>query len=164
MPFQDLIHGDIDEAILSNFEVDLAWLYDRVPLLRRIRKVTLLHGLGQDGAAHLERTRAPNMTLYAPQPLPYGTHHSKVILLVYAAGIRVVVCTANFVESDWELKTEAIWAQDFPRKTDMNAAESSFERDLVAYFRATRSFDTSILRRFDYSRATAELVQTRHYI
>lgn len=81
-----------------------------------------------------------------------------MLLLLYSTGIRVVVCTANFVVPDWFYKTQAIWAQDFPRKQPDDTSTSSFEDYLVGYFAQTKSFDVAVLKAFDYSRATVELV------
>ena len=55
--------------------------------------------------------------LHAP-PLsePYGTHHTKAFLIHCAAGVRVIVHTANLIYSDCNNKTQGIWWQDFPPK------------------------------------------------
>jgi hypothetical protein len=39
------------------------------------------------------------------------------MLVYFPTGIRVVVCTANYIECDWLFKTQGIWYQDFPLKT-----------------------------------------------
>jgi tyrosyl-DNA phosphodiesterase 1 len=36
----------------------------------------------------------------------YGTHHTKMMFLVYTNGIRVIIHTANLIEDDWGLKTQ----------------------------------------------------------
>lgn len=36
-----------------------------------------------------------------------GIHHGKLYLLVYEKGLRVVVATANLIETDWLGKTQA---------------------------------------------------------
>lgn len=48
-------------------------------------------------------------------PLLYGTHHTKMALLVNRHGLRVAIFTANFLFSDWHAKTQGIYTQDFPR-------------------------------------------------
>ena len=41
-------------------------------------------------------------------PTPYGTHHTKLMVLVYSDdSVRIVVSTANLVPSDWENRTQA---------------------------------------------------------
>ena len=42
---------------------------------------------------------------------PYGTHHTKMMLLTYEdGGLRVVVHTANLVPGDWENRTQVTLA------------------------------------------------------
>ena len=56
-----------------------------------------LDPMGEHG--HVAFAQAPNI----PE---YGTHHTKMMLLFYTTGMRVVVSTANLVPGDWELKTQ----------------------------------------------------------
>ena len=42
-------------------------------------------------------------------PFLYGTHHTKMMLLLYEDGMRVVVHTANMRPDDWFEKTQAVW-------------------------------------------------------
>lgn len=51
----------------------------------------------------------------------WSTPHAKVILVIYPRWLRVVVSTANLAESDWERKTQGIWFQDFPLKSETEA-------------------------------------------
>lgn len=45
----------------------------------------------------------------APLPtIPFGTHHTKMTLLHYEDGLRVVISTANMTERDWTLKTQGV--------------------------------------------------------
>jgi len=95
------------------------------------------------------------------------------MLLFYPNGIRVMICTANFIEGDWTLKTQGIWIQDFPLKRDSLSSSSSlskkivskspssdFENALIRYFKVCGGFDCSILSNYDFSKATAALVPT----
>ncbi|KAH3855028.1 hypothetical protein DPMN_097587 [Dreissena polymorpha] len=36
----------------------------------------------------------------------YGTHHTKMMLLLYEDGLRVVIHTSNLIEQDWHQKTQ----------------------------------------------------------
>lgn len=50
------------------------------------------------------------LTLHTtPNPPTTGTHHSKFALLFAEGrrGVRVMITTANFIQIDWENKTEA---------------------------------------------------------
>ena len=51
-----------------------------------------------------------------PQPLSFGTHHSKMFLVHCAAGVRVIVHTSNLIFCDINNKTQGVWWQDFPPK------------------------------------------------
>lgn len=55
----------------------------------------------------------PLLLLYEQLPT-YGTHHTKMMLLKFPTGIRVVVLTANFVSTDVEDKSQGVWYQEFP--------------------------------------------------
>lgn len=60
--------------------------------------------------------------LEPPLPIPYGTHHTKMILAVNGRGLRVAVLTANFVCDDWMRKAQGCYVQDFPRRPVNEAA------------------------------------------
>jgi hypothetical protein len=76
--------------------------------------------------------------------------------------------TSNTCEGDLYAATNAVWAQDFPRKTaeQMNST-SPFENDLVDYLDGTdwQGMDAfgdwimpSTLRKFDFSSARATII------
>ena len=44
----------------------------------------------------------------AQLPLPYGTHHTKMTIVHYTDGIRVVIHTANLIPVDWTYKTQGV--------------------------------------------------------
>lgn len=52
----------------------------------------------------------------------WSTPHAKVILVIYPRWLRVAVTTANLCEMDWERKTQGVWFQDFPLKTETEDA------------------------------------------
>ena len=43
-----------------------------------------------------------------PLPMAYGTHHTKMMLLESEVGIRIVIHTANLVQTDWHTNTQ-VW-------------------------------------------------------
>lgn len=65
------------------------------------------------GTNHITRTHPPfppscfSKTLNTIPPHSAGTHHSKWALLWYEGGLRVMITTANYIQMDWENKTEA---------------------------------------------------------
>lgn len=46
----------------------------------------------------------------------FGYHHSKIMLLKYRTGLRVVVITANLTPNCRQGKSQMVWYQDFSRK------------------------------------------------
>eukprot|EP00898_Chlorokybus_atmophyticus_P002644 jgi/Chlat1/3380/Chrsp23S03810 len=165
----DLIQGDIQWAILTDYEVDLEWLLPACPTLNRIPFVLLVHGESRED---LLRARCPpNIALYKPPlPIAWGTHHTKMMLLMYKHGIRVVVHTANLVNSDFNNKTQGVWVQDFPLKSTTGSKPASlFEDDLLFYLEALKwrppaavpggvSANIAALRQYDYSCAKVCLI------
>ena len=75
---QDLLTGDVQEAVLFNYMFDLVWLLDTCPALATYRKVTLIHGeRTREAEQQLRATATPNMSLHRPPlPLPYASVHS----------------------------------------------------------------------------------------
>jgi len=96
--FQDVVRGDIERAIVFNYMFEPEWLLRECPLLRTVQRLTVLHGEGPAGDDEFRQLGLRNLTIHTPRlPLPYGTHHSKGMLLFYPAGIRVMITTGNFI-------------------------------------------------------------------
>lgn len=111
----------------------------------------------------MEASKPPNAVLHAPLlPVPYGTMHSKCALVFSPTQLRLMITTANYINIDWENKTQAVWFQDFPLKasSDYDGGRSSgeFEDSLVEYFEAVGGFDVAALRKFNFSSARGRLV------
>ena len=72
---------------------------------------------------------------------PYGTHHTKMMVLVYEdGGVRVVVHTANLVPDDWENRTQGLWVSDkCPRLAGGGAgtgdSATGFKSSLLRYLK-----------------------------
>ena len=151
-----------------NYMVDGAYLAAACPSLFRIPRVVWIHG--QDDISSYT-PRPSGWTLHKPPVPPYGTHHTKAFLLVYPTGVRVCLHTANLIERDLTVMSNAFWAQDFPRKTPASPATSEFEEDLVRYLRRLqwRGGEETVcgvremiapeaFRAFDFSTAGAKLI------
>lgn len=83
------------------------------------------------------------------------------MILLYATGCRVAVCTANFIGVDWLWKNNASFVQDFPRKNQCSPRGSDFETALLDYvepYRSRGGLDVAALRDFDFSAAKAVLI------
>eukprot|EP00928_Gymnodinium_smaydae_P084681 TRINITY_DN6796_c0_g2_i1.p1 TRINITY_DN6796_c0_g2~~TRINITY_DN6796_c0_g2_i1.p1 ORF type:complete len:719 (-),score=122.58 TRINITY_DN6796_c0_g2_i1:70-2187(-) len=159
----------LEEVVLVNFMIDLSWLFDECPSLERVPLLAVLHGDGGQGCAEvLQRRDRRGLTtrLHAPPlPLQWGTHHSKLALLLYNDCIRVCVRTFNDIFHDFHRKSQAMYVQDFPAVDSMSTSHSSsdgfgsdFERQLVRYFSRCGGFDAGRLRKYDFSSAAVSLV------
>jgi hypothetical protein len=135
-------------AICVNFKHDVSWLLSEAPALRRVPVALLYQSLAPPadpappGGAGLPVNVHPHQPAL---PIPFGTHHAKLLVLGYGAGggggVRVCVQTANNLLKDNELLTDAVWAQDFPPKAPgpdpAPAPACQFEEDLVDFLRRT---------------------------
>lgn len=150
--------------------------------------VHFVHGFSQSSNLALsnlreEAARFPNVQLHcAPMPELYGTHHSKMIILLrrddYA---QVIIHTANMIPHDWRNMTQGVWKSPLlPRlahSSDNNNKDRNmlspelpfgsgerFKVDLLHYLRAydsRRPFCTSLrdrLRQHDFSAVRGTLI------
>ena len=115
----DLLHpslGPLASSLQINFMVDLEWTMmnyevaktEKVPLV-------LLYGAENPELSSPDLAQVyPNLRAVRIKPkYPYGTHHTKMMILVYQdGGVRVVVHTANLVPSDWENRTQGEFYDD----------------------------------------------------
>ncbi|CAN1319058.1 Tyrosyl-DNA phosphodiesterase 1, partial [Linum perenne] len=170
----DVIQGDIQVAILSNYMVDMDWLMSACPALAKVPQVLVLHGEGDGRVEMIKRSKPANWILHKPPlPISFGTHHSKAMFLVYPKGVRVIVHTANLIYVDWNNKTQGLWMQDFPWKDEKNGDRGcGFEGDLVDYLGALKwpeftaslpsvgsfKINASFFKKFDYTDARVRLI------
>jgi len=125
--------------IQFNFLLDLDWFMTQVPLhSRNTAKILFIHGIRDIPESS---QLYPNTRFLAPHiPLPYGSHHTKAMLLFYDDDtMQVVIHTANLVPGDWYFKTQAVWTSPFlSKKTDeyiKSGRECEFEKELCKYIR-----------------------------
>jgi len=45
--------------------------------------------------------------------IPFGTHHTKMMFLLYETGLRIVIHTANLIEQDWKQKTQGFTSKSY---------------------------------------------------
>ncbi|CAE8614921.1 unnamed protein product [Polarella glacialis] len=148
--------------------IDLAWLLMECPSLLRVPRLTVIQGDGGSGCASGMALRSevglPTrvMAPFRP-PLEWGTHHSKLALILYDDCIRVVVRTYNDVFSDFHGKSQAIFLQDFPTGAPAFAGYSDdfgaeFARYLKLYLIVCGGLELEKMDRYDFSAATGALV------
>ncbi|OWZ18977.1 Tyrosyl-DNA phosphodiesterase [Phytophthora megakarya] len=166
----DLLEGDFTRCLLTNYMFDLPWLFAECPRLRDV-PVLLVHGERDRQGMTKECREYANVTSVAPPlPIPYGTHHTKMLVALYPEKVRVAIFTANFLSNDWNTKTQGIWYQDFGLKVladsedeekEAVAGASEFEADLAHYLSslgAPVKVFCGELKRFDFSTARVALV------
>ncbi|KAG7376670.1 tyrosyl-DNA phosphodiesterase 1 [Phytophthora pseudosyringae] len=172
----DLLEGEFSRCLLTNYMFDLPWLFAECPRLRDV-PVLLVHG-ERDRQGMTKKCREySNVTPVAPPlPIPYGTHHTKMLVVLYPEKARVAIFTANFLSNDWNTKTQGVWYQDFGLKVladsedeeetktvvvGSSADANEFEADLVHYLSslgAPVKLFSRELKRFDFSTARVALV------
>ena len=134
---QELVAGPIEIAIVSNYMMTAPLVFNAFPGLLSAKEIVLLHG--ERNRDDVEGMRHLPISVFKPRLEPYGTHHTKLFILFYKAGIRVIVHTANLISCDIFNKAQGAWHQDFPLKRNASDSHSSeFEDDLKRYLAALR--------------------------
>lgn len=142
------LFGTITASAQFNYCIDIPWLMEQYPEEFRTKPLLIVHGEQRLAKArlHEEAHPYPNVRLcQAKLEIAYGTHHTKMMLLLYEEGFRVVIHTSNLIHGDWHQKTQGIWLSPlYPRLPDGSpetAGESAtrFKRDLIDYLASYRS-------------------------
>ncbi|GFS19488.1 tyrosyl-DNA phosphodiesterase 1 [Elysia marginata] len=138
--------GKLKASCHFNFMFDMDWLVKQYPDSARQLPMLLVHG--DQGRAELnmkaDAQNFPHISLCrAPLDIPYGTHHTKMMFLLYTTGLRIVIHTANLIPNDWHQKTQGIWVSPiFPPLTNSSEKGESptgFKTDLLQYLAAYRA-------------------------
>ncbi|CAI7567379.1 unnamed protein product [Penicillium glandicola] len=133
---------DVD-FLMSQFDEDV----------RSLVKVKVVHGSWRredTNRIRLEEacSRYPNVEpIVAYMPEPFGTHHSKMMILLRHDDLaQVIIHTANMIHMDWTNMTQAAWlspllplqkASSTGSQTDSKIGSGArFKRDLLAYLKA----------------------------
>jgi tyrosyl-DNA phosphodiesterase-1 len=167
----DLISGPMQWVLVSNFMIDMSWLFSACPDLITVPSLLVCHGESGSSAMNIQRSCVAagmngRYSTHMPPVPEYGTHHSKAFLIQYPTGIRVIIHTANLLYCDCNNKTQGLWFQDFPLKksTQSTLSTSPFERDLLEYIAALKlpsqqaTKVANIIKLHDFSSARAHLV------
>jgi hypothetical protein len=163
--------GKILETYLFNYLIDLEFLHQAVPQLAV--SCGAVHLIANDlNVAEVRRYFSTAVVHSPPLPVAYGTHHTKLIILVCERALRVCILTANLRHSDWFGMNQLIFKQDFVALPQPTSCDSQFYfgADLCEYFshypswlvplisriRCTQS--GQFLYRYDFSNCAALLV------
>ncbi|KHJ40153.1 hypothetical protein D918_09810 [Trichuris suis] len=131
---------ELESSAQFNFMIDPEWLLSCYP--KQCRHLPLLIVTSRNSSSWDElkalAKRSPNVQLVdAPLPIPFGSHHSKMILLKYSSGIQVVVHTANLIDGDW-IYISPIYPPIVGDKEESDS-HTNFKKDLLAYLRAYKN-------------------------
>jgi tyrosyl-DNA phosphodiesterase 1 len=120
----EMVAPGADLIVLINYMFDIPWLWEEgCPSICHIPHVVIVHGERNERAALTKKDAqryaaryGQTITVIAPPlPIPFGTHHSKAMLLFYKdCKVRISIHTANYLAKDWWHKTQGVWLQDFP--------------------------------------------------
>ncbi|XP_033639145.1 tyrosyl-DNA phosphodiesterase 1-like [Asterias rubens] len=138
--------GELVASVQFNYIFDIPWLMKQYPAQSRSKPLLIVHGEQRQSkvALHEAAHPYPNIKLcQAKLDIMYGTHHTKMMLLLYTNGMRVVIHTANIINQDWFQKTQGVWISPLFPKTDSTSTSTDsptlFQRDLAEYLTAYRS-------------------------
>ncbi|PHH83724.1 hypothetical protein CDD83_2934 [Cordyceps sp. RAO-2017] len=179
---RDLV-GDplIRECWQFNFLHDVRFLMDALdPDTRHLVDVHIVHGFWKaDDPRRMELSQEAaefsNVHLHvAPMPEMFGTHHSKMmVLLRHDDTAQVIIHTANMIAKDWTNMTNAVWCSpllptlgrsDTASRAAPSPVGDRFKSDLLGYL---GSYDrrkptckplSDRLGRYDFSAVRAALV------
>ncbi|KAL4818941.1 tyrosyl-DNA phosphodiesterase-domain-containing protein [Aspergillus spinulosporus] len=174
------ILGDplIRECWQFNYCFDVDFLMDQFDEdVRNLVNVKVVHGSWKresENRMRIEKAcqRYPNVEpIVAYMPEPFGTHHSKMmILLRHDDFAQVVIHTANMLAGDWGDMCQAIWRSPLlplaNGHIDKNLTAwgtgARFKRDLLAYLKAYGMKKTGPLieqlAKYDFSAVRAALI------
>ena len=142
--------GDLDALILFSYLVDVDWVLEQLTESKQKIPILIVAQLETELLKTLKKqfSAFPNLKFLFPKlPIPFGTHHTKMLLLFYPNGMRVVITTANFIPVDWGKKTQGVWISPFfPLRDSKVDSVTDFQQDLIDYLKAyqVKTFDFAI--------------------
>uniref|UniRef100_A0A8C5ECI8 Tyrosyl-DNA phosphodiesterase 1 n=1 Tax=Gouania willdenowi TaxID=441366 RepID=A0A8C5ECI8_GOUWI len=147
------LFGTLKESAQFNYCFDIAWMVKQYPSEFRDRPVLIVHGDKREAKARLLQQAQPFPHVsfcQAKLDIAFGTHHTKMMLLWYEEGFRVVILTSNLIRADWYQKTQGMWMSPlFPRLPEGCSASTGdspthFKRDLLEYLSSYRAAELDV--------------------
>jgi len=125
----------------------------------KLTKAQLATLTSQLGELHRQQYGKNYHSFYAWSP---GSSHSKIMLLVYPAFLRIVITSCNMMDIDTEFGDNHWYIHDVPKQPKQKAnASAGFETDLLAHLQhlgTPEEFVDSIRGLYDYSTVKVNLV------
>lgn len=140
--------GTLKESVQFNYCFDIPWMVEQYPPEFRDKPIIIVHGDKREAKARLIEQAKPYPHIrfcQAKLDIAFGTHHTKMMLLWYEEGFRVIILTSNLIRADWYQKTQGMWMSPLyprlPEGSPGTAGESltNFKRDLLEYLGSYRA-------------------------
>ncbi|KAF1982772.1 phospholipase D/nuclease, partial [Aulographum hederae CBS 113979] len=106
----------IKEVWIFNFLFDIDFIMANLDRdVRNEVSVKIVHGFHNgDEVLETDARRWPRVRLIPTWVPDWGTHHSKMMVLIYHDEcMRIVVHTSNMIEKDWTNLTQGVWMSPF---------------------------------------------------
>ncbi|KAK9409506.1 tyrosyl-DNA phosphodiesterase 1 [Crotalus adamanteus] len=164
------LFGTLVSSAQFNYCIDVEWLVQQYPKEFRDKPLLIVHGEKRESKAELHEDAHPykNVRLcQAKLDIAFGTHHTKMMLLNYEEGLRVVIHTSNLIDDDWYQKTQGIWLSPLYPRLPPGSAESdgeshtNFKSDLISYL---VSYNSATLMEWVEIIKQHDLSETRVYL
>ncbi|KFO76443.1 Tyrosyl-DNA phosphodiesterase 1 [Cuculus canorus] len=164
------LFGTLVSSAQFNYCIDVGWLVRQYPREFRKKPLLIVHGEKRESKAELLAQARPYENIsfcQAKLDIAFGTHHTKMMLLLYEEGLRVVIHTSNLIADDWHQKTQGIWLSPLyprlPKGTTGSAGESEthFKSDLISYLTA---YNSPTLKEWTDLIQEHDLSETRVYL
>ncbi|KAM7109641.1 tyrosyl-DNA phosphodiesterase 1 isoform 2-T2 [Ciconia maguari] len=164
------LFGTLISSAQFNYCIDVPWLVRQYPQEFRKKPLLIVHGEKRESKAELLAQARPYENIsfcQAKLDIAFGTHHTKMMLLLYEEGLRVVIHTSNLIAEDWHQKTQGIWLSPLyprlPQGTTGSAGESetNFKSDLISYLMA---YNSPTLKEWTDLIQEHDLSETRVYL
>lgn len=161
-------HGQLVRSVQFNYMFDVEFLLENYPEEFRLKPLLIVHGDSRDDVQSLKTQCSPYPQIElcsARLDIPFGTHHTKMMFLLYETGLRIVIHTANLIKQDWKQKTQGIWISPIcPKLTDEKDSLTNFKQDLLEYIGRYRArqlqFWSKIIEEHDLSEINVHLISS----
>ncbi|NXT79107.1 TYDP1 phosphodiesterase, partial [Zapornia atra] len=164
------LFGTLISSAQFNYCIDVGWLVSQYPQEFRKKPLLIVHGEKRESKAALLAQGRPYENIsfcQAKLDIAFGTHHTKMMILLYEEGLRVVIHTSNLIAEDWHQKTQGMWLSPLyprlPQGTTGSAGESEthFKSDLISYLTA---YNSPMLKEWIDAIQEHDLSETRVYL